>query len=67
MEKGWRGIKGGGKKVNLEAAGVIQEADKGLGWGSEKRKEGKRKIREAFEDRVDKVTILVIYFGDKID
>ena len=31
MEKGWHGIKVGGKKINLEAAAVIQEADKGLG------------------------------------
>lgn len=67
MEKGWHGIKVGGKKISLEAASVIQEVDKGLGWGSKKRKEGRRKIREVFEDRIDKVTILVIYFGDKID
>lgn len=61
MEKGWHGIKVGGKKINLEAAAVTQEAEarlEGLGWGSEKRNEGKRKIREAFEDRIDKVTIL---------
>ena len=31
METGWHGIKVGGKKINLEAAAVIQEADKGLG------------------------------------
>ena len=31
MEKGWHGIKVGGKKINLEAAAVIQEVDRGLG------------------------------------